>query len=70
MLLNFGDIMKKNIFCVIQSGVYRHDIFGIYDEKEKAIAVADELAKTDGDSGMEKRDGVLFTIKEDGWGGK
>lgn len=42
--------MGSDIFVVTQDGVYRHDIFGIFTDKDRAIELANELARTDGDN--------------------
>jgi len=39
----------KKIYLVIKTSVYRHDIFGAFDELEDAKSLADELASTDVD---------------------
>ena len=38
-----------DIYIVVQEGVYRHGIFGVYTERDDAIALAKELAETDND---------------------
>lgn len=42
--------MMKLIYLVIKTSVYRHDVFGAFDEIEDAKSLADELAATDIDS--------------------
>ena len=37
------------VYLVVQNGFYRHDVFGILSDKQKAIDLADDLARTDGD---------------------
>jgi len=39
--------MMKKIYLVIKTSVYRHDVFGAFDELDDAKALADELALTD-----------------------
>ncbi len=38
------------VYLVIKTSVYRHDVFGAFDDLEDAKALADELAATDIDS--------------------
>ena len=40
----------KTIYLVIKTSVYRHDIFGAYEELDDAKSLADELASTDVDN--------------------
>jgi len=40
----------KKIYLVIKTSVYRHDIFGAYEELDDAKSLADELASTDVDN--------------------
>ena len=40
----------KIVYLVIKTSVYRHDIFGAFDDLEDAKTLADELAVTDIDS--------------------
>lgn len=37
----------KKVYLVIKASVYRHDVFGAYDDFEDAKLLADELASTD-----------------------
>jgi len=41
--------MDENLYVVTQEGVYRHGIFGVFTDKNKAIALAYKLAETDSD---------------------
>lgn len=40
----------NTIYLVIKTSVYRHDIFGAYDELDDAINLADQLALSDIDN--------------------
>jgi hypothetical protein len=40
----------KKIYLVIKTSVYRHDIFGAYQDLDDAKELADELARTDLDN--------------------
>ncbi|MFV2003612.1 MAG: hypothetical protein ACC650_00330 [Gammaproteobacteria bacterium] len=40
----------KTIYLVIKASVYRHDIFGTFEELDDAKSLADELAATDIDN--------------------
>ena len=37
----------RKIYLVIKTSVYRHDVFGAFDELDDAKSLADELASTD-----------------------
>jgi len=39
--------MVKKVYLVIKTSVYRHDVFGAFDDLEDAKLLADELAVTD-----------------------
>lgn len=40
----------KTIYIVIKTSVYRHDIFGAYEDLNDAKTLADQLASTDIDN--------------------
>ena len=39
--------MTEKVYLVIKTSVYRHDVFGAFDDFENARSLADELASTD-----------------------
>lgn len=41
--------MPEYLYIVIQEGVYRHSIFGVFSKREPAIRLARELAREDYD---------------------
>lgn len=43
-------MIKDIAYVVIKSGVYRHDIFGVFLNKDEAKKVANKLAETDSDN--------------------